>query len=344
MRKGLGILGLLMVLMGGVSRAQSIHLSQYYNAPILITPANTALMPDYSYRVGLNYRNQWSALPVPFNTFSSWGDFKIGAGRENDRSNWLGVGFTIYQDKAGDGQLKKSQVQGNVAYHLQMSSTSMISVGMSAASVSSSVNYDRLTFDAQWDGLSFNSGLPNGEKQGIQRAGYVTVGAGVNFAFFPNENLYIKIGGGAVNLNKPVYSFYPSGKNVLDMRPSATIDVLMRTGPVLIINPSAYYTTERGASEIVAGSQFRTVLSGTDKNMPIQLILGGFYRIKDAAIGVLGLQVGPVQFTTSYDMTLSSLAPYNSSYGALEFSLIYMGNYGGGKNAIKSAYSCPRFN
>lgn len=345
MRKGLLYIVAIMLMSGFVS-AQSIHLSQFYNAPILISPANTGLMPDNDFRVGLNYRNQWSALPVPYNTFSGWGDFKIGGNKDNDHNNWLGMGFTVYTDKAGDGQLKLSQLQGNVAYHLQLSNTSMISLGMSAATVSRSVNYDLLTFDAQWDGFSFNTNLPNSEKVGIMRTSYYTIGAGMNFAWFPNENVYLKLGGGAVNINKPIESFYDNGVNEVALRPAGTLDVLVRTGSVLIVNPSVYYTQQKGATEIVTGVQVRTILGGGNNGngTPIQLILGGFYRMADAAILAAGMQVGPVQFMASYDMTMSSLAPYNSSYGAMEFSLIYQGSYGRNKDGIKRSYTCPRFN
>lgn len=343
MRKGIILVGLVMTLVCGNARAQSVHLSQYYNAPMLISPANTGLMPDNDYRVGLNYRNQWSALPVPYNTFAAWGDFKIGGNKDHDHNNWLGVGLALYTDKAGDGDLKLNQFQGSLAYHLQLSQNAMISLGMSAATVSRSVNYDKLVFDAQWDGMSFNTNLPNSEKVGIMRGGYYTVGAGINFAYFPNENVYVKLGGGAVNLNKPIESFYAGGKNEVALRPSATLDVLVRTGPILIINPSAYYTTQSGAMEVVAGSQLRTVLSGGN-NAAVQLIVGGYYRLADALIGVAGIQYGPVQFMANYDFTMSSLAPYNNSYGAMEFSLIYVGNYGRNRDGMKRAYSCPRFN
>jgi type IX secretion system PorP/SprF family membrane protein len=344
MRKGL-LKGLLLLFIWNSAASQSVHLSQYYNAPILITPANTGLMPDNDFRLGLNYRNQWSALPVPYNTFSGWGDFKIGGNKDNDHNNWLGMGFAVYTDKAGDGQLKLSQLQGNIAYHLQMSSTSMLSLGMSAATVQRSVNYDLLTFDAQWDGFSFNSNLPNGDQVGILRGSYYTIGAGVNFSWFPNENVYLKLGGGAVNINKPTESFYNNGKNEVGLRPTGTLDVLVRTGNILIINPSVYYTTQLGAQELVAGTQVRTILSRSGANSTaIELILGGYYRLADAVIGAAGLQVGNIQFMTSYDMTLSSLAPYNSSYGALEFSLIYQGNYRKNNSGVKRSYTCPRFN
>ncbi len=337
--------GLVGILLCGSVSAQSIHLSQFYNAPLLITPANTGLMPDNDFRLGMNLRNQWSALPVPYNTFAGWGDLKIGGNKNNEEhNNWLGLGFAFYSDKAGDGDLKLTQIQGNLAYHLQMSTTSMLSLGMSAATVNRSVNYNLLTFDAQWDGFAFNSNYPSGEQPGTLRTKYYTIGAGINFAWFPSENMYLKIGGGAVNINSPVETFYDNGVNTVALRPSATIDALIRTGSVLILNPSAYYTTQSGASEIVVGTQIRTILSGGFNNTPIQLILGGFYRFADAAIVVAGLQVSSIQFTASYDATMSSLAPYNSAYGAMEFSLIYQGLYGKNKDNIRRSFVCPRFN
>jgi type IX secretion system PorP/SprF family membrane protein len=345
MRKGL-LTGIVFLLLFGRLAAQSIHLSQYYNAPTLINPANTGLMPDHDYRIGLNYRNQWAALPVPYNTYAGWADLKIGGNKDNDHNNWLGLGLSIYNDKAGDGQLKLTQFQGNLAYHLQMSSTFMLSLGMTASSVQRSVNYDLLTYDSQWDGFAFSSGLPSGEKNGIIRGGYYTVGAGINFSFFPNENMYIKFGGSAVNINKPIETFYTGGKNTVALRPTGNLDILIRTGTVLIVNPSIYYTQQGGAQELVAGGLVRTILSsgGRGNGTPVQLILGAYYRVADAAIGTAGLEVGPIQFMVSYDATLSSLAPYNSSYGALEFSLIYQNDYGKNRQNAKRSYTCPRFN
>jgi len=345
MRKG--FLGLFFGFCFGTVAAQSVHLSQYYNAPTLISPANTGLTPEHDYRLGLNYRNQWSSLPVPFNTFSAWGDLKVGGNKDNEQHNWLGIGGAIYTDKAGDGQLKLTQFQGSLAYHLQMNSTFMVSLGMSAASVQRSVNYDLLTYDAQWDGFAFNSGLPSGERLGIIRTSYYTIGAGINFSYFPNENVFVKLGGGAVNINQPVESFYAGGKNTLALRPSGTLDVLVRTGDIIIVNPSVYYTQQRGAQELVGGAMVRMVFAsggGAANATPFQLLLGGYYRMADAMIGAAGLEIGPVQFVTSYDMTMSTLAPYNSSHGALEFSLIYQGDWGRNRNNAKRSYNCPRFN
>jgi len=325
---------------GLTAMGQSMHFSQYYNAPMLLNPANTALMPDNDYRVGLNYRNQWSSIPVPFNTFSFFGDCKIGGNSDNeDHNNWLGVGLALFNDKAGDGDLSLLQMQGNLAYHLQLSSHTMVSVGLAGSYVQRSVNYDNLTFDMQWDGFTFNKNYTNGEKVGILKTNYFSVAPGINFALFPNENVYVKLGASVQNVNQPNESFY-NRTNTVGYRPIGNLDMLFKTGDVVILNPSVYYTSQMGSDELVFGTLIRTILGETNNHL--QLILGVYDRWNDAVIGVAGLQVGPVQFTTSYDFTMSALSPYNASYGALEFSLIYVGKYY--KNqGIKRTYSCPRF-
>ena len=249
--------------------------------------------------------------------------------------------MAFFSDKAGDGNLALSEVQGSLAYHLQMSRTSMLSLGVSGASIQRSVNFDNLLFDNQWDGFSFNGNVANGEKVGILKDKYYTVGAGANLAFFPNENVYVKLGGSVQNINQPAESFYGSTKNIIAFRPIANLDILYKTGPVLIVNPSAYFTTQSGASELVFGSLFRTVLSGGSKNTS-QLILGLFTRMGDAVIGVAGYQIGDVQLMANYDFTVSALAPYNAAYGALEFSIVYSRAYHPG-DGIKKTYNCPRF-
>ena len=335
------VLGLSVLMNIGVY-GQSMHFSQYYNAPLLLNPANTGLTSGYDYRFGLNYRNQWAALPVPYNTFSAYGDFKIGGNSNNElHNNWLGAGFALFNDKAGDGNLSLFSLQGDLAYHLQLSEFTMFSLGFSGAIVQREVNFDNLTFDGQWDGLDFNKALPNNEKVGIMKTSYYTVGAGFNVAWFPNEAVYGKFGVSMLNVNKPVESFYGSTKNVIDYRPIAHLDMMFHTGPVLVINPSAYYTMQNGAAEIVVGSQFRALMS--DKNeTPVNLILGAYTRVGDAIIGVAGLNYGPITFMTNYDFTMSGLAPYNGSYGALEFSLVYQRLYHPSEG-IKRMVGCPIF-
>ena len=323
--------------------AQSMHFSQYYNAPQLLNPANTALMPEYDYRAGLNYRNQWAAVPVPYNTFSAFGDFKVGGNNANKVSNnWLGIGLAFFNDKAGSGDLELTQIQGSLAYHLQLSEFTMLSLGFQAATVNRSVNFDALTFNNQWDGFTFNTNLASGEKPGIAHTQYYTGGAGMNFAWFPNEAIYLKMGGGVTNINQPVETFY-GGVNKVQMRETGNLDMFFHTGSVFTINPSIYYTTQSGATEIVGGTMVRISLNGPYDENVTQLILGGYLRLGDAVIGAAGLQYRNWQMMASYDFTISSLGPYNAGYGAMEMSIIYQGVYARNRNDIKKTMGCPRF-
>ncbi len=342
MKRTLGVLITICILYSSLAIGQSMHFTQYYNAPMLLNPANTALLPSDDYRLGMNYRNQWAAVPVPYNTFSAFGDFKVGGNRENtNHNNWLGIGVALFNDKAGDGNLSLLQFQGSLAYHLQLSEFTMISLGLSGAMVQRSVNYDNLTFDAQWDGVTFNRQIANGEKVGIIKTSYYTIGAGGNFAWFPNENVYVKLGGSALNINTPNETFYKS-TNPVGLRPIGDLDVVWRVSQSVIANPSVYYTTQNAASELVAGSQFRVLLSSRNTT-PTELILGMYTRLGDAIIGLAGFKLGPVQFEASYDFTTSALTPYNASYGAMEFSLIYQQPYGKNKDRIQKQFTCPRF-
>ena len=62
----------------GKIQAQDFHLSQWFNSPLLTNPANTGFIPDADYRLGANYRNQWSAIMnIPYKTMSVWGDAQL---------------------------------------------------------------------------------------------------------------------------------------------------------------------------------------------------------------------------------------------------------------------------
>lgn len=318
--------------------AQGIHFSQYYNAPMLTNPANTGLMSDNDYRVGANYRNQWSSVPVPYKTFSAYADFQ--ALHSDQLSNWLGFGVAFFNDKAGDGNLSLNRVVGNVAYHLQMGYTSMLSMGVSGTYAQRSVDFTKLTFDMQWDGFAFNGTLPNGEQAGVAKTNYMEVGAGLNYAYFPNDNVYIKVGVGVDQINQPKESFYGQN-NQLGMRPTANVDATFKMGNAFILNPSLYFSTQSKAYELVYGTLAQVYVGGEGREAS-QLIFGAFNRWNEAVIGTFGYEWGGMRIMMSYDFTISKLAPYNQSNGALEFGIVYKGLYTHGGSARK-LYNCPRF-
>ncbi len=319
---------------------QGMHFSQYYNAPLLLNPANTGLLPQEDYRIGVNYRKQWASIPVPYVTMSAFGDFQLM--RNRNQTNWMGIGFSFWNDVVGDGNLKLTKFEGHLAYHIQMGEYSMVSLGVSAGYAGRTVDFTKLTFGSQWDGFVFNETFPTNEKYSSQvKTNYFDIAAGVNYAIFPNENTYIKIGLGMAHLTQPKETFYGQLTNKLGRRPTVNIDALFKLNDVIIFNPSVYYTTQKGASELLYGMLFAINVSGEEKTNT-QLILGAYHRWGDALIAALGLKYQQWKLTTGYDFTMSSLAATNKGRGAFEISLIYEALYNE-YSRDRRTYTCPRF-
>jgi type IX secretion system PorP/SprF family membrane protein len=314
--------------------AQDLHFSQYFNSPLLVNPANTGFAPDVDWRAGVNYRNQWSNITNnPYKTMSAWGDVQLF----NDRfeNGWLGVGGAILRDVAGSGNLTSTKVYGSVAYHQMLGLASLLSVGFSGGWVNKRVDLSKLTFDNQWTGDFFDINIPNNEPFAYNSVGYLDINTGVNYAYFPSQNVYLNAGVSVMHLNKPKESFF-SEESVdaqLNMRYNVFLNAGIKLNDKWIINPNVYYSSMTDATETVLGMNANYNLSGDGT---AQLIGGLYYRANDAFIPLVGYQWNDLKITVNYDATTSSLRTYNQTRGAYEFSLVKTGLF----NATKPL-KCP---
>lgn len=320
------------------SEGQGMHFSQFYNAPMLLNPANTGLLQENDWRVATNFRNQWATVPVNYNTFSICAD--MGINRNNWETSWLGAGVGVWRDVAGDGKLSLTKIQSNLAFHVLISENSSLSAGIAASYNQRSVDFSKLTFDVQWDEFSFNKNVSNQETNTSQKATFTELGAGFNYSYYNNNNLYINFGASANNINQPIETFYGQS-NKLGIRPQATLNISFKASDRIILNPSIYYTDQKKASQLVFGSLFN-INTGEVAVNPNEVVLGVFYRNKDAIIGAVGYKWNHHQVMVSYDQTVSQMSQGNNGVGAFELSLILQGVY---KNSdpLRNTYGCPRF-
>ncbi|HRP90458.1 MAG TPA: PorP/SprF family type IX secretion system membrane protein [Edaphocola sp.] len=332
------IFSIYLILLSLIGRGQGIHFSQYYNAPQLVNPANTGLMPQEDFSVGALYREQWNSVPVPFKTIGANGDFQLL--RNRNITNWMGLGIGFFSDKAGNGILSLNKFQTSLAYHVQLDDYNMLSAGFTAGYVQRSIDFERLTFDTQWDGFEFNTSNPNKEPYERKSLSYLDITAGVNYAFFPNENLYIKAGIGLLHLNRPNESFYKQ-KNKLGIRPMANVEIIIKAGDNLILSPSLYYANQKKASELVFGSLFSIAL-GNEMEFNNSFFAGLYHRLGDAIIPVIGTEFSKFRIMLSYDITISPISPANRSQGAVELGLVYKSLYSP-RSRGRGSYNCPRF-
>jgi type IX secretion system PorP/SprF family membrane protein len=322
-----------------IAKAQGMHFSQYYNAPMLLNPANTGFLQDNDWRAGVNLRNQWATTPIPYNTFSAFADF--GLMRDKWETSWIGTGLAMWRDVAGNGNLALTKIQANLAYHLLVSDRSTLSAGLGMSYNQRSVDISKLTFDVQWDEFSFNKGVSNQETFTRQKSTYMDMSAGMNYSYANNNNLFITMSVGGMHINQPIETFYGMS-NRKGFRPIANLDIVFKASDNVMLNPSVYYTREKKASELVMGSLFNINTGGGTSIISNELILGAFYRNKDAVIAAAGYKFKQNKFIFSYDHTISQMSQGNNGLGAFELSLILQGNYKKG-NELSRTYGCPRF-
>lgn len=303
--------------------AQDLHFSQYFNAPLLVNPANTGFTPDGDYRVGINYRTQWASVSGnPYRTMSAYGDVQLFGNRFEN--GWVGVGGAVLRDVAGSGNLTSTKAYASIAYHQAVGLGSLFSAGFSGGYVNKRVDFTKLTFDNQWNGKFFDVNAPTGEGFLASSLGYFSLNAGMNYAYFPNENTYLNVGFSASNINRPTEAFFSSTAVDQKVLPRFTtfVNGSFKTADIWILNPNVYVSNVGTAWEVVAGMNAQRDLSGDGTT---QLILGAYYRVKDAMIPMVGFQQNGYKLTFNYDATSSSLKQYNQTRGAYEISIVKQG-------------------
>lgn len=304
--------------------AQDLHFSQYFNAPLLVNPANTGFIPDGDYRLGINYRKQWaSVISNPYKTFSVFGDGQLFGDRFEN--GWIGVGGSILRDVAGTGNLTSTKTSASIAYHQAIGLGSLLSAGFNLGWVNKRIDFTKLTFDNQWNGKFFDVAIPSGEAFAVNQINYFNLQAGVNYAYYPNENTYVNAGASVSNINRPKEDWFENenATNAIAPRYTAFVNGSFKAGDnTWIVNPNVYVSKMSTAWEIVFGANAQRNLSGDGNS---QLILGAYYRVSDAVIPMVGFQQGTYRLTVSYDATSSSLKQANATQGGYELSIIKQG-------------------
>lgn len=321
---------------------QDLHFSQFFNSPLTTNPANTGFIPDGDYRLGVNYRNQWSAImSMPYKTMSAFGDVQIM--RNTNETGWMGVGGVILRDVAGSGNLSSTKIYGSIAYHQMINAGSLLSLGFNVGWANKSINASNLKFPDQFDGQFFDNKLPTNVNLATNNINYLDMQAGLNYAYFPTDRIYMNTGFSVHHINTPRESFFDAVADSADNRiPRRYIGFLngsFMLNDQWIINPNAYFTTQASSSELVAGLNAHYNLSGDGE----YLLIGGlYYRSGDAIIPLIGLGVKDYVFTFTYDATMSTLKNYNNTRGAFEFSLIRQGIFDSYKGDRRQSI-CPSF-
>ncbi len=324
------------------ANAQDLHFSQWFNSPLTTNPANTGFIPDGDYRVGANYRNQWSTImSEPYKTMSIWGDAQLF--RNKIQNGWLGLGGVLLRDQAGSGNLTSTEAYASVAYHQMLGFSSLLTAGFNVGWVNKRINSANLKFPDQFDGKFFDQTLPTSVEIDQPNVNYFDMQVGMNYAYFPTNKVYFNAGFSVWHLNRARESFFstdPAGfDSRIPMRYIGFLNGSFKTSDDLILNPMGYYTNQAGSSETVLGFNLQYRLTNDGEQ---QVIGGLYYRVGDSFIPMIGFVYKNIRLMFTYDVTASALAKYNNGNGAWEFALINYGNYSE-YNGNRRQSLCPDF-
>ena len=259
--------------------------------------------------------------------------------RDKLENGWLGIGGVILSDVAGSGSLRSTKIYGSLAYHQMLGLSSLVSAGFNIGWANKRIDQSKLTFPDQFDGKFFDGNQSTQVQLTNDNVSYFDVQAGMNYAYFPTEDIYINAGYSIHHVNRPKETFFgdASESSRIPLRHIGFLNAIYKVNDNVILNPNVYYTTQAKSSELVMGMNGAYNLSGDGET---QLIGGVYYRSGDAIIPMAGFELNNLRFTFSYDATMSSLKDFNNYRGALEFSVIKKGFYGTGTDRQTL---CPTF-
>jgi type IX secretion system PorP/SprF family membrane protein len=303
-----------------ITFAQDIHFSQFDGSLLNISPAFTGFF-NGDFRAGAIYRSQWQSVPVPYSTISASGEGRFRPA--NFKQDAVGLGITFNNDVAGDARygITNLYLSGSYLNMLKADSSLWISFGMNAGWCQVGFDYNRMTFDNQYDGLSYNGGAASGEKFEWTRFNYADFNLGAAVYYRINRKHHFTFGTGFEHVTTPVITYQGNNQSKLDFK---TIEYLRYT---TILGEKADLIVDMMGNkqgkyyELIPHSSLKYYFS-RDNN---KAVLGGLsLRARDALIIRVGYTEKTLQSGIAYDINISKFSAATNRRGAFEIFVNYV--------------------
>jgi type IX secretion system PorP/SprF family membrane protein len=305
------------------------HFSQYYAYPLWLNPALTGVFEGNS-RLNVNFKDQWASISNGYRTGGLSADFRP--------TEKVGLGLNIINQSAGSAGYNYFAAYGSFGYGIAVSSdgTKKLHFGVQAGFINRGFDPSKLQLDNQYNpATGFDPTLQNGENFSNTNATIFDASAGAFYYDADPMNTANLFGGFSVahlaNANDP---FATDGiKSKLPLRFTIHGGVKIKTG-LMDITPHLVYIKQQ-QNQITALGIYSELKLQEDNG----LILGGMYRINDAAVADVGYHIKSMVIGLSYDFNTSPLKTATIGQGGFELSLSYIFS----KNPKNPAEICPRF-
>ena len=319
------------------AKGQDLHFSQFYEHQLFLNPAlNTS--NACGGRAGMIYKDQWMQFNSPFKTTTAYFE---GISRPSFLMNdFIGYGAYVYQDVAGDGSLKTAGGQVNFSFKHFLGykrDTVYVGLGVGIGGAQRSVDFTKLTFASQWNGVNIDPNLPPELANQNNKTGFLNLDFGMVFYYSKydvasKQSKYnFQLGAGISHINKPDISLLSN-----DERLNYKINIHGRfsgkIGGKLNFTPGFLFSNQQPYNEILFGVDFRQFLQninlsqnrfGRNQNSGLSLSYGIWFRFSELRdiIPKVIFSMSGFNLGLSYDISLLNKYSGSAYRGGFEISL-----------------------
>ena len=309
------------------SVAQDATFSQYYASALYLNPAMAGTQPYMSF--SSNNRTQWRSIVIPYVTNQISVIAPIYS-KDVRRNHLGGIGFSFFNDRAGESNFKTNGFNINAAYNLPLTSSrsQMLTFGVQGGLIQKSIDFTNLQWGQQFNPYIGVQAMTVQDQANIKpNMLYPDISAGVMYNFnlskdYSTTGFSGYAGLAAYHMNRPNESMVKSITNGLPILYKAHLGFEVKAGKRINISPNALFVQQNNLQQLNGGMYLTYLFPEQTKALaPTYVVFGTWYRLKDAFIFSSGFGNDKYTLGFSYDFNTSSLKYSTQGRGAYEISL-----------------------
>ncbi len=329
------VAGLSMVAMNSAHAQTDPHFTQNYTHPLYINPA-LAGSSDGEYRVSGVYRSEWGSFGNPYRTTGL--SFDMATNKHN-----LSVGVNLLNLSSAGGAFNYLTTHATVAYSgvkLGKMQNHRLVFALQGGLIDRRVDQGDLKWGEQWNpSTGYSPGNPTTENFASRAATSFDMGTGVLYYDAAPGKKYNAFGGlSFFHINRPKDPIMSSESAELEnipLRYTMHGGLSFNLDPTTSIVPHMLYMQQGNAREAMLG-----VYAQKNVNEETDIMVGGYYRIKDAVAPFVGVDWRNLLIGLSFDVNASKLGSMTQNVNSFELSLSYVQRKG--TKSIFEFIRCPR--
>jgi type IX secretion system PorP/SprF family membrane protein len=329
--------------------AQDVGFSQFYDQPLLRNPALAGIFTG-DLRFTASYRNQWESVTIPYRTYGLIAEVKMPVNITDDDN--LTLALQLIRDVAGTSEFSTTQILPAINYSLPLSRerNSYLSVGFMGGMMQQKFDPTKLVMNDQFvAGSNGSFSILPSSRQVFNNTSvtYFDLSTGISYnGTIKNETDYF-VGIGLFHITKPHVGFFEGNTITLNKKLALNSGISVPTSETDRFIVYADYFKQYGERFTPVGISTLQVGAMLSRDFFIgnveQTISGGLlYRMNDAIIPVIQLQMDKLMIGMSYDVNIDKLAAASQRRGGFELILSYRDFLNKNQSERRQAL-CPRF-